>query len=287
MEMRLPQWVRAVIVIAALAQAAFGVALLLDPGQITVLWPWPIPPLTARMLAAGALAATPMGLALVVINRFGAASIALAMMLVHQIAQIAIGIVHRQSYDAGSTPALAHFGAGMLMAFALAYTLRTGLAKRLPPAGAQPLARPQPWHPGEGVRDVLRAASGTYLILGLGFLIAGPDAGFLWIDLDGLAPVTARLLGAPLVATAVGLFLVSFAEDWRAILVPAIGLVAIGVTATTATFLSHATFKPNTPAAWLIAITPAVFLALGATLLLARRDGDDAEAMGERGGEHG
>lgn len=286
MEMRLPQWVRAVILVAALAQAAFGVALLIAPGQITALWPWPLPPLTARMLAAGALAAAPVGLAIVVINRYGAASIALAMMLFQELAQIAVGVVHRQSYDPASTPALTHSAAATLVALACAYTLWAGLTKRLPAAGAQPLARPAPWRPDEGVRDVLRAASGAYLILGLGFLFAGPDAGFLWIDLEGITPVTARLLGAPLVATALGLFFVSFAEDWRAVLVPAIGLIAFGVAATGATVLSHATFKPNTPAAWLITITPAVLLALGAVLLLVRRDGE-AAAMAEGGGEHG
>lgn len=286
MDMRLPLGVRAVILVAALAQAAFGIALLIAPGQIAALWPWTLPPLTARMLGAGALAAAPMGLVMVAIDRFGAASIALAMMTFQQVALIVVGLAHHRSYDSASTPALAHFGAALVIAATFAYTLWAGLAKRLPPTGPQPLAQAAPWFPDEGVRDVMRAASGTFLILGLGFLFAGPDAGFLWIDKDGIEPVTARMLGAPLVATSLGLFLVSFAEDWRAVLVPAIGLIAFGVTATSATILSHATFKPNTPAAWLIAITPAVLLALGAVLLLVRRDGD-AEAMAERGGEHG
>ena len=44
MEMRLPNWVRAIILISALMQLSFGMALLLDPSRIAELWPWKLPP---------------------------------------------------------------------------------------------------------------------------------------------------------------------------------------------------------------------------------------------------
>ena len=70
MEMRLPDWVRAIILISALMQLTFGITLLLDPSRIAELWPWMLPPFTARLLGASTLVSVPMSLLAVGINRY-------------------------------------------------------------------------------------------------------------------------------------------------------------------------------------------------------------------------
>src|SRR5262249_44546450 len=61
-ELGLPDWARAVIGLSALMQFVFAVTLLLDPTKIASVWPWPIPPLTARLLGASTLVSVPMAL---------------------------------------------------------------------------------------------------------------------------------------------------------------------------------------------------------------------------------
>ena len=49
---RLPRWLRAVLVLEAVALGAVGVALFADPEGAFSLWPWALTPLTARAIAA-------------------------------------------------------------------------------------------------------------------------------------------------------------------------------------------------------------------------------------------
>ena len=91
MAMRLPDWARAIIVISALMQLAFGLTLLLDPSRIAELWPWKLPPLTARLLGASTLVSVPMAALIVFINRFEFARIPLVMMLTYRVLQLLAG----------------------------------------------------------------------------------------------------------------------------------------------------------------------------------------------------
>ena len=132
MEMRLPNWVRAIILISALMQLSFGIALLLDPSRIAELWPWKLPPLTARLLGASTLVSVPMSLLAIGINRFVVAAIPLAMMLTYRVLQLLAGAIHHDRFTADSLVTLNYFGGGLLMAVAFGYPLWAGLRGTLP-----------------------------------------------------------------------------------------------------------------------------------------------------------
>lgn len=134
MEMRLPNWVRAIILISALMQLSFGIALLLDPSRIAELWPWKLPPLTARLLGASTLVSVPMSLLAIGINRFVVAAIPLVMMLTYRVLQLLAGVIHHDRFPPDSLVTLNYFGGGLLMAIAFGYPLWAGLRGTLPPA---------------------------------------------------------------------------------------------------------------------------------------------------------
>src|SRR4029078_10158924 len=127
--MRLPNWVRAIIVVSALMQLAFGVTLLLDPARIGELWPWPLPPLTARLLGASTLVSVPMALLVAGINRFEVAAIPLVMMLTYRVLQLVAGIIHHDRFSPDSIVTFNYFAGGLLMALAFGYPLWAGWRK--------------------------------------------------------------------------------------------------------------------------------------------------------------
>ena len=148
MEMRLPNWVRAIILISALMQLIFGLTLLLDPSRIVELWPWKLPPLTARLLGASTLVSVPMAVLAIGINRFVVASIPLVMMLTYRVLQLLAGAIHHERFPADSLVTLNYFGGGLLMAVAFGYPLWAGWRGTLPPAKERsPLSAVLPWHP--------------------------------------------------------------------------------------------------------------------------------------------
>lgn len=268
--MRLPDWARVVIAISAAMQAVFGATLLYDPSAIADVWPWSLPPLSARLLGASALVSVPMSFLAVVINRFVPAMIPLVMMITYRVLQIAAGLVHVDRFQAGSAVTLNYFGGGALMFAIYAYCLWAGLTARLPQAKAgAPMGKPAPWQPPKALRVVLVVLAIAYLTLGLYFLVAGGSADF-WIDAGGLTPLTARLFSSPLIGLGLGLYLCSRASDWRSVAIPAAGLVTIGVLATLALFLERATLVLPTPVAGLVAATPLILLAVGGMLIASR-----------------
>jgi hypothetical protein len=274
MEMRLPNWARAVIAISAAMQAVFGATLLYDPSAIANVWPWSLPPLSARLLGASALVSVPMSLLAVAINRFVPAMIPLVMMITYRVLQIAAGLVHVERFQAVSPVTWNYFGGGALMFAVYAYCLWAGLAARLPEAKAgAPMAKLFPWRPPQPVRIALIVLAAGYAVLGLYFLIAGGRSDF-WIDGGGVTPLTARLFSSPLIGLALGLYLCSRATDWRSVAIPAAGLATIGVFGTLALFLERATMVLPTPVSWLVAATPLILLAAGLVLLLSRPRGD-------------
>jgi len=209
MEMRLPNWVRAIILISALMQLSFGIALLLDPSRIAELWPWKLPPLTARLLGASTLVSVPMSLLAIGIDRFVVAAIPLVMMLTYRVLQLLAGAIHHDRFTADSLVTLNYFGGGLLMAVAFGYPLWAGLRGTLPPAKERsPLSATRPWHPPSSARAALGLLGGFYVGLGLVFLMHGATAKPLWFDASGITPLTARLFASPLTGLGLGLVLV-------------------------------------------------------------------------------
>lgn len=271
MEMRLPMWVRLVVAGSVLMQLGFGLTLLYDPARIAELWPWPLPPLTARLLGASTLVSIPMALLAVGINRYAVAMIPFVMMLLYRVLQLVAGLIHIDRFAGGSVTTLNYFGGGVLMLIAFGYPIWAGEKGRLAPASPKaPMGTALPWAPAPGLRLALQVLAALYVLLGLVFLIRGGAAAPLWIDAQGLTPLTARLFASPLIGLGVGLFLVSRARDWRRVFVPAVGMVTIGFTGTLAMVLEQASFLPGSVLAWLVAATPPTLLVVGALILLLR-----------------
>jgi hypothetical protein len=271
MGMKLPNWVRLVILISALMQLGFGLTLLIDPDRIAELWPWQLPPLTARLLGASTLVSVPMALLAIWINRFAVAAIPLVMMFTYRVLQLLAGAIHHDRFAPDSLVTWNYFGGGLLMAATFAYPLIAARREGLPPASpSQPFAWSMPWMVPSAARTSLAALGGFYFVLGIAFLVLGAAAKPLWFDAAGLTPLTARLFASPLTGLGLGLILVSHASDWRAIMVPAIGMVTIGIVGTMSLMLDCATFAPQSGAAWLVAATPPILLIVGAALLWSK-----------------
>src|SRR6185503_18476311 len=235
MEMRLPGWVRSIVAISALMQLGFGIALLLHPARISELWPWTLPPLTARLLGASTLVSIPLAFLSIGINRYRMAMIPFVMMLTYRVLQLVAGVIHIDRFAANSTLTLNYFGGGLLMLVVFAYPLIAGSRGRLPKASAEaPFATSMPWRAHPLLRDGLAFLAGALIVLGLAFLILGGNAKGLWFDAKGMTPLTARLFASPLIGLGLGMALVSGAADWREIMIAAIGMVTIGVLATLA-----------------------------------------------------
>jgi len=271
MELRLPNWVRVIILVSALMQLGFGATLLVDPSRIASLWPWPLPPLTARLLGASTLVSMPLAFLSIGINRYAMAMIPLVMMFTYRALQLLAGLVHFDRFTGDAMITLNYFGGGLLMLATFAYPLIAGNQGRLPQAkpGA-PFAAPRPWRPNPLFRNAIAFLGGAFITLGLAFLILGAGAKPLWFDAQGIKPLTARLFASPLIGLGLGLSLVSLAKDWREIVIPAIAMITIGVLAPLAMLLSSASFAPQSPLAWVVPASTLVLLLIGAALLLSR-----------------
>ncbi len=269
MALRLPNWVRVVVLVSALMQLGFGLTLLADPSRIAELWPWPLPPLSARLLGASTLVSVPMAALIVWINRYSVAMIPLVMMLTYRVLQLMAGAIHHDRFMPDSLVTLNYFGGGLLMAATFAYPLWAGGHGNLPRPDA-PLESERPWHPHRLVRIGLGVLGFIYVALGLAFLVLGANAKPFWFDAGGITPLTARLFASPLTGLGLGLILISRAKDWRAIFVPAIGMVTVGIVGTLSLILDHVTFAPQSIAAWAVAATPPVLFLIGAALLMSR-----------------
>lgn len=272
MGMRLPGWVRIVMLVSAVMQLIFGLTLLADPARILNVWPWPLPPLSARLLGASTLVSVPMGLISIAINRFGVAMIPLVMMMTYRVLQLAAGVIHVDKFAGGGLTTVNYFGGGLLLLGVMGYALFAGLSGRLRPVSPRaPLAADEPWDAGVAGRVVLQLLAVIYVALGAAFLVLGKAAAGMWIDSGGLTPLTARLFASPLMGLGLGMFLCSRATDWRAVCVPAVGMVTIGVCGTLSLWLDRATFAPHNIVAWTVAATPLTLLVVGGGLLVSRR----------------
>jgi hypothetical protein len=283
METRLPGWVRGIVAISALMQLGFGIALLLHPARVTELWPWPLPPLTARLLGASTLVSTPLAFLSIGINRYRMALIPFVMMLTYRVLQLLAGLIHVDRFTANSTITLNYFGGRVAMLVVFAYPLiaanRGHLPEVLPHA---PFAAPMPWRPHPALRDGLAFLAGALIVLGLAFLLLGGGAKALWFDVKGMTPLTARLFASPLIGLGLGMALAYRSADWREIVIPAVGMVTIGVLATLALVLSREDFSLQSPLAWFVAALPLILLVIGLVLPRSRpRPSPDAHAAAQ------
>jgi hypothetical protein len=267
MDMKFPLWIRLLVAVSAIMQLGFGITLMADPARIADVWPWTMPPLTARVLGASTLVSVPLALLSVGINRYALAAIPFVMMGTYRVLQLAAGLVHADRFGANLPMTVNYFGGGFLMLVVFAYGLWAGQRKLLPPA---PPAAALPWNIPGFARTALAALGVIYVALGVMFFAAPGDAASYWVDARGMTPLTARLFSSPMIGLGLGLFLVSRARDWRAVAIPATGMVTIGAVVMLAFALGRADFAPRTTLAWLVAASPLVLFAAGAAILLAR-----------------
>jgi hypothetical protein len=270
-EMRIPNWIRIIVLVSAVMQLVFGLTVLVDPGQIKTVWPWPLPHLSARLLGASTLVSVPMAILSVRINRFVVAAIPFAMMMTYRVLQLAAGLIHLDRFDLATPLSLNYFGGGFMMLLLFGYVLWAGLTRRLPVASeSAPFAAREPWKPGKAFRWTFGIVALVYTVLGVAFLLLGKNAAPFWIDAAGMTPLTARLFSSPLIGLGLGLFLVSRALDWRSVFVPAIGIVTIGVTGTLAMIIERKDLVAANAIAVIVILTPVVLLTIGCVILLLR-----------------
>ena len=145
MEMKFPLWIRLLVAVSAIMQLGFGITLMADPARIADVWPWTMPPLTARVLGASTLVSVPLALLSVGINRYTLAAIPFVMMGTYRVLQLAAGLVHADRFGANLPMTVNYFGGGFLMLVVFAYGLWAGQRKLLP---AAPAGAALPWmHP--------------------------------------------------------------------------------------------------------------------------------------------
>lgn len=271
MDMILPRWLRAIVLISALMQLGFGLTLLVDPARIAEIWPWSMPPLTTRVLGASTLISVPLALLSVGINRYSMAAIPFVMMATYRVLQLAAGALHTERFGDNIWLTVNYFGGGFLMLIVFVCALWAGQAGRLPRRiGAGLLAARMPWTPSKIVRLTLAAIGIFYIALGVTFFVNAGNAAQFWIDARGITPLTAKLFSSPLIGLGLGLLLVSRAGDWRMAVVPATGMITIGLVVFIALVLGRADFAPTTWIGWLVAATPIILFAMGLTILASK-----------------
>jgi hypothetical protein len=264
-----PVWLKVVIGSAALAQIGFGLTLFVNPAAVAQLWPWPLNPITARLLGASSLVSVPMAALIIVLNRWTAARIALVMMIMYRVLQLAAGIIHLDHFNLASTTGINYFGGGTLMLVTIGVALWRGstLGKPADPGRAW-LRGDAPLVIGRAMRGILIGVSAVYFLLGVLYLVLGSGAEALWFEPAGnLTSLTARLFASPLMGLALGLWLIVHAQQWRQVAIPAIGMITFGFTGTLSMILESGAIAPPSPLGYLFPITPLVLFAMGVYLL--------------------
>jgi hypothetical protein len=266
MDMTLPRWLRAILLVSALMQLGFGLTLMIDPARISEIWPWSMPPLTTRVLGASTLVSVPLALLSVGLNRYSVAAIPFVMMATYRVLQLAAGALHTERFGDNLWLIVNYFGGGALMLVVFLCGLWAGQTGRLPRSvSSGRLAARMPWTPGSVMRWTLAVIGIFYIALAK----AGHAAQF-WIDARGITPLTAKLFASPLTGLGLGLLLVSRAGDWRMAAVPATGMITIGLVVFIALVLSRADFAPTTWIGWVVASTPLILFTAGAAILASK-----------------
>jgi hypothetical protein len=267
----LPLWLRGVLLLTGLMQFGFGLTVLLNPGIIGDVWPWPLSPIAARLLGASSLVSVPLSIFTAIINRWSAARIPLVMLLAYRVLQVLVGLVHIQRFDFTRLITWNYFGGGALLGLLLALALALGHRMGRPVEGWPRILRglallriPQPARAGILVFALIYAA------IGLTLLVLGQGGAWMWIE-PGATPLTLRLFASPTIGLALGLWLITRARYWRQVAIPAAGLTTIGLTGSLAILVERASLLPPTLVGYYVALTPFILLVLGIYLLLPGR----------------
>jgi hypothetical protein len=268
-----PAWLRLVLLFTGVLQAVLGVTLLFNPAAINGLWPWPLSPITARLLGASTLVGVPLFILPAIANRWSAARIPLVMLISYRVLQVLVGLIHIDRFDFRRPITWNYFGGGVLLLLVLAAVL--ALHTRL----GQPVADEPAWLGGDSPlaigavgRLALRLLAAVYFVWGLAFLILGNGAAALWFEAPGLATsLTLRLFASPIMGLALGMWLITRASKWREAAIPAAGLTFIGLTGSFAIGVEWASVRPPGPLGYVTVATPLILLLVGLYLLLAAR----------------
>jgi hypothetical protein len=269
----LPLWLRAVLLLTGLMQFSFGLTVLLNPGLIADLWPWPLSPVSARLLGASSLVSVPLSIFTALLNRWSAARIPLVMLLTYRVLQVLVGLIHISRFDFTRPITWNYFGGGVLLGLALALGLWGGGRWGRPVAHWPRVLRGQAaLNLGPLARLIILAFAAVYFVVGLTLLILGHGGVWLWFEDPGaVTPLTLRLFASPTTGLALGLWLVTRSAHWRQVAVPATAFATIGFTGSLALLLELGSIQPSTVVGYYIALTPLILLLIGLYLLLPQR----------------
>ncbi len=269
----LPIWLRLVLLFTGLLQAALGITLLLNPAAINGLWPWPLTPITARLLGASSLVSMPLSFLAALANRWSAARIPLVMLISYRVLQVLAGIFHLDRFDFHRPITWNYFGGGLallvILGAELLFNARLG----------RPAADEPSWLGGDSQlvlgtvsKLILRLLAVVYFIWGLAFLSLGNAAAGLWFEAPGLATsLTLRLFASPIMGLALGMWLITRVNKWREVVIPATAMAFIGLTGSFAIGVELSGIRPPTPLGYVTAATPLILLLVGLYLLVATR----------------
>jgi len=269
----LPLWLRLVLLLTGLMQFGFGLTVLLNPGIIGQVWPWPLSPLSARLLGASSLVSVPLSIFTALANRWSAARIPMIMLLTYRVLQILVGLIHIGRFDFTRLITWNYFGGGGLLGIFLIVGLLRGNSLGQTVNRWPGLLRGEAHlNIGPVARVVILAFAVIYFLIGLTLLVLGSNGSWLWMEAPGQAtPLTLRLFASPTSGLALGLWLITRARYWREVGIPGAGLFTIGLTASLAVLLELGSVMPSTPFGYYVALTPFILLVLGIYVLLPGR----------------
>ncbi len=269
----LPLWLRASLLATGLMQLGFGLTVLLNPAAINSVWPWPLSPLSARLLGASAMVSVPLSIVTALLNRRSAAVIPLVMLLAYRVMQVFVGLIHINRFDFTRPITWNYFGGGALLGLVLALALARGQSLGQPVSQWPALLRGDaPFRLGPVARALILLFAAVYAAIGLALLILGANGAWLWMESPSVVTsLTLRLFSSPTTGLALGLWLITRARRWREVAIPAAGLVTIGLTGSAAILLERAQLAPPTLLGYSVALTPFILLLIGLYLLLPAR----------------
>jgi hypothetical protein len=273
----LPVWLKIVLVVSASMQVIFGLRLLIDPSSLTSMWPWPMTPVTSRLLGASTLVSVPLAFLSVWFNRFSAARVPMIMILCYRVLQLAAGFVHFGQFDLASPTTWNYFGGGGILLIVLAIALIRGQSLGNPAQGHHPFLRGDSrLNVGSAGKMIFRAISILFILLGVLFFFLGENADWLWFEAEGnLTSLTARLFASPMIGLGIAAWIISISSRWREVAIPAVGMCTFGVAGILTLLLESASIEPPSPPGYIIAATPFILLGMGIYLLMPSRAAPD------------
>ena len=269
----LPIWVKIVLVVSALMQIVFGLRLLADPASITSMWPWPLTPVTARLLGASTLVSVPLALLSVWFNRYSAARLPMIMIICYRVLQLAAGFMHFERFDLASASTWNYFGGGAIMLIVLGIAVLRGPSLGASVTTSHPFLRSDSsLVMGATGKLVFRFICVLFILLGVTFFALGKNGEWLWFEAPGnLTSLTARLFASPMVGLGVAAWVISDSKRWRQVGIPAVGMATFGVSGILALLLDFSSIQPPTVFGTIGVIAPAILLAMGIYLLMPAR----------------